>query len=132
MSFFLKFYFMRKYNEVEIELLNIQIGCVLRLGRLKKGLSQHNLSLILGFNPTMIGRVERAENISGWDKLLSISQELEIDFCGLFILMGKNELLSIVKESLKLEDKLTQEKREYYSFLKTLISNKYDLLTKAQ
>jgi transcriptional regulator with XRE-family HTH domain len=123
---------MRKYNEVEIELLNIQIGCVLRLGRLKKGLSQHNLSLILGFNPTMIGRVERAENISGWDKLLSISQELEIDFCGLFILMGKNELLSIVKESLKLEDKLTQEKREYYSFLKTLISNKYDLLTKAQ
>jgi transcriptional regulator with XRE-family HTH domain len=118
---------MRKYSEVELELLNIQIGCVLRLARLKKGLSQHNLSLLLGSNPTMVGRVERSENVSGWDKILSISQQLDIDFCSLFVLKGKDELLSIVEESFKLEDKLTQEKRDYYNFLKTTITNKYNL-----
>jgi transcriptional regulator with XRE-family HTH domain len=121
---------MRKYSEVEFELLNIQIGCVLRLARLKKGLSQHNLSLMLGSNPTMVGRVERSENVSGWDKILSISQQLDIDFCNLFILKDKDELLSIVEESYKLEDKLTQEKRDYYSYLKITITNKYNLLMK--
>ena len=119
---------MRKYSEVEFELLNIQIGCVLRLARLKKGLSQHDLSLLLGSNPTMVGRVERSENVSGWNKILSISQELDIDFCSLFVLKGENELLSIVDESFKIEDKLTQEKRDYYNYLKTLIKSKYNSL----
>jgi transcriptional regulator with XRE-family HTH domain len=119
---------MRKYNEVEVELLNIQIGCVLRLARLKRGISQYDLSLLLGSNPTMVGRVERSENVSGWDKIFSISQELNIDFCTLFVLKTKDELLSIVDESFKLEDKLTQKKREYYSYLKTMIMSKYNLL----
>ncbi|WP_303316595.1 helix-turn-helix transcriptional regulator [Flavivirga abyssicola] len=121
---------MRKYGEIELHLLNIQIGCVLRLARLKKGLSQHNLSLMLGSNPTMVGRVERFENISGWDKIYFISQQLDVDFSSLFILKSKDDLLSIVEESLKLESKLTQDKRDYYTFLKTTISNKYDLLKK--
>lgn len=121
---------MRKYSQVELELLNIQIGCVLRLARLRKGLSQHTLSLALGSNPTMVGRVERSENVSGWDKILSISQQLDIDFCCLFILKGKDELLSIVEDSFKLEEKLTHEKGEYYSSLKAIITNKYNLLKK--
>ncbi|WP_159523719.1 helix-turn-helix domain-containing protein [Sunxiuqinia indica] len=121
---------MRKYNEVEFELLNIQIGCVLRLARLRKGLSQHNLSLLLGSNPTMVGRVERSENVSGWDKILSISQELDVDFYGLFELKGKDELLSVVDESFKLEDKLTQEKSDYYRYLKIAIKKKFLLLKK--
>ena len=116
---------MTKYGEIEFELLNIQIGCLLRLARLKKGLSQHNLSLLLGSNPTMVGRVERSENISGWDKILLISQELDVDFCSLFVLKAKEELLSIVDESFKLEDKLTQEKADYYSYLKKTIENKF-------
>jgi len=119
---------MRKYNEVEFELLNIQIGCILRLARLKKGLSQHNLSLLLGSNPTMVGRVERSENVCGWDKILSMSQELDVDFCKLFELRGKDELLSIVDESFKLEDKLTQDKTDYYSYLKITIKSKFRLL----
>jgi len=121
---------MRKYSEVELELLNIQIGCMLRLARLKKGLSQHSLSLMLGSNPTMVGRVERSENVSGWDKVLSISQQLDIDFCNLFVLKSKNELLAIVEESFKLEGKLTQEKHDFYNYLKSTITNKHNLLKK--
>ena len=71
---------------MEIKLLNIQIGCILRLARLKKGLSQHDLSLLLGSNPTMIGRIERFENISSWDKIYSISQQLDVNFSDLFTL----------------------------------------------
>lgn len=121
---------MRKYNEDEIELLNIQIGCIIRLARLKKGLSQHNLSLVLGTNPTMVGRIERFENFSSWDKIFSICQQLNIDFSNLFDLKGKDELLSIVEESFSLEDKLTLEKKDYYSYLKTTITNKYKSLKK--
>ncbi len=119
---------MRKYTEMELELLNMQIGCMLRLGRLKKGMSQLDLALLLGSNPTMIGRIERFENVSGWDKILSISQQLSIDFCNLFVLKTKEELLLIVEESFKLEDKLTQEKRDYYDYLKSHIINRYSLL----
>ena len=46
-------------------------------------------------------------------------------FLQLFKLQSKQELLSIVEESFKLEDKLTQEKKEYYSSLKETIVNKY-------
>lgn len=123
---------MRKYYEEEIKLLNIQIGCILRLARLKKGLSQHDLSLLLGSNPTMIGRIERFENISSWDKIYSISQQLDVNFSELFTLRSKDELLSIVEESLKLEDKLTLDKREYYSILKSTITKKYSLFQKKQ
>lgn len=119
---------MRPYNEDEIKLLNIQIGCILRLARLKKGLSQHDLSLSLGSNPTLIGRIERAENISSWDKIYSISQLLDVNFSDLFTLKSKDELLSIVEESFKLEDKLTVEKKEYYSILKKTIIKKYNSL----
>lgn len=119
---------MRKYGEIELKLLNLQIGCVLRLARLKRGISQHTLSLSLGTNPTMVGRVERAENISGWDKVLTISQQLDVNFCNLFILKNKEDFLSVVEESLGLENKLTPEKAGYYSSLKKEITKQYNLM----
>lgn len=119
---------MKKYSDIELHLLNMQIGCILRLARLKKGLSQHELSLILGSNPTMVGRVERFENVSGWDKIYAISQQLDVDFCDLFILKKKEEILSIVEESLKLENKLTKDKKNYYIFLKKTINNEFNSL----
>ena len=103
-------------------MLNIQIGCILRYARLKKGLSQLELSLLLGTNPTMVGRVERFENVSGWDKIYLICQQLEIDFTGLFNLKSKDELLSLVNGSIKLDTKLTKEKKEYYESLKIKIN----------
>lgn len=119
---------MKKYSDIELHLLNMQLGCILRLARLKKGLSQHELSLILGSNPTMVGRVERFENVSGWDKIYAISQQLDVDFCDLFILKKKEEILSIVEESLKLENKLTKDKKNYYIFLKKTINNEFNSL----
>jgi transcriptional regulator with XRE-family HTH domain len=117
----MKFYIVSLNRELEIELLNIQIGCMLRFARLKKGYSQHELSLLLGTNPTMVGRVERFENVSGWDKIFLISQQLDIDFLSLFNLKSKDELISIVNDSIKLDTKLTTEKKEYYESLKIKI-----------
>lgn len=124
----MKFYIVRKYSEKELELLNIQIGCVLRHVRLKKDLSQHQLSLLLGTNPTMVGRVERFENVSGWDKIYLICQHLEIDFLSLFNLKSKAELLSIVEESIKLDTRLTKEKKAFYVNLKKEINFKFNNL----
>lgn len=121
---------MTRYSEIELNLINIQIGCVIRLARLKRNLSQHELSLIIGTNPTMVGRVERFENESSWNKIYSISQQLDIDFFNLFILKSKKELLAIVEESLSLEEKLTQVKREYYTVLTETIRKKFNSRTK--
>lgn len=113
---------MRKYTDEELKLLEIQIGFTIRLARLKGNLSQHDLSLLVGTSSTNIGRIERAEHISGWDKLLLICQHLNIDYCKLFILKDKKELMSLVEESFNLEKKLNQDKRDYYSYLKKMIS----------
>jgi transcriptional regulator with XRE-family HTH domain len=121
---------MKEYKKVELEILNIQIGCILRHARLLSKLSQQDLGMSLGYTSVMIGRVERFENISGWDKIFFIAEKLEVDFHELFILKTKNELLTIIEESFKLEVKLNQEKRDYYEFLKKTIIRNYDLLSK--
>ncbi|MDO6761895.1 helix-turn-helix transcriptional regulator [Tamlana sp. 2_MG-2023] len=118
---------MRSYNEFELHILNIQIGCVLKLARLKKGLSQHQLSLILESNPTSIGRIERFEHSCSWDKLYQFCQNLDLDFCNLFILKQREELLAIVDETIKHEEKLTQRKRAYYKSLKVLIKQEFKI-----
>ncbi|WP_335965124.1 helix-turn-helix transcriptional regulator [Galbibacter sp. PAP.153] len=116
---------MEKYNVEELELLAIQIGCIIRLSRLENKLSQEELALLVGTNSTRIGRIERAEHISGWDKLLLICQQLKIDFTGLFSLKTKRELLIIIEDSFNLEERLNQDKKDYYSFLKKIVSKKY-------
>lgn len=126
--FFLNFYFMRKSSEVELYLINIQIGCILRLARLRQKLSQHALGLKLEYNSTMIGRIERAESVSGWDKIFSISKCLNVNYSELFILKNRDSLNLIIEESFKLEEKLTKEKTEYYNFLRKTIDKKFDLL----
>lgn len=119
---------MRKFSEIELYIIGIQIGCVLRLARLEQKLSQHDLALMLGYTSTMIGRIERFENASSWDKILLISKQLNINHCNLFILKNRQDLISIVDQSLNLEDKLTQEKLDYYNFLKKSILSKFELL----
>ena len=78
----------------------------------------------------MIGRVERGESVSGWDKIYTISKSLNVNFNSLFILKDKDTLISIVEESFKLEVKLTQEKVDYYNFLKKTLINQFILLEK--
>lgn len=108
---------MKVYDESEIRLLAIQIGCMIRLGRLKKKYSQLDFSNIIDSNPTLIGRIERASHVAGWDKILLIAQQLDLDLNNLFTLKKKDEIISIIKESYKLEEKLNKNKEEYYSSL---------------
>ena len=121
---------MLEINKLRLQLINIQIGCVFRYARLKRGISQDDLGLLIGYSSTMIGRVERFENFSGWDKIYTISEELNENFDKLFILKTESELLDIVSESFKLEDRLNQDKIDYYDFLKKTIKNNFTLLTK--
>lgn len=116
---------MQKYNDNEIELLSIQIGCTIKFERLKKGISQEELGLVIGSNSTMIGRIERYENSTNWQNLLKISQILEIDYDSLFKLKPIEEILLIIEGCIQLEKKLTVEKENYYSFLKKMIKEKF-------
>ena len=111
-----------------IDLLNIQIGCILKAHRLRTGISQHELSLILELNPTAIGRIERAEVTSGWDRIYILSKELKIPFSDLFELLPEKDLLLIVDELYSLEQKLSDEKKEFYRTLKSKIKYKYTKL----
>ncbi len=105
---------MQEYSNEQIEALELQVGCVVRLQRLKKDLSQEDLGLLIGSNKTTIGRIERFENSSNWKYLLKVCQALEIDFQGIFILKSLQVILEIIKECISLEKKLTKQKEQYY------------------
>lgn len=122
---------MMNYEEIEIQLLNIQIGCILRLARLRKGESQHSLSISLDNSSTMVGRIERAEHENSWAKIFALSKRLDVNFKQLFELKSEDELLSIVVESQNFEVKLNAEKLRYYDSLKKRISQQFSLLNKA-
>ncbi|PZR19100.1 MAG: DNA-binding protein, partial [Flavobacterium psychrophilum] len=48
---------MSKYGIKELQLLNIQIGCILKLARLKKKISQEDLGLAIDADKTKIARI---------------------------------------------------------------------------
>lgn len=106
-----------RYQKIEITIINIYIGCKLRLERLKRNLSQHEVGIENGFDGITIGRIERAEHISSWSVIYLVSGYLGIEFASLFKLKSKAELLEIVNQCHALENKLTKEKEKYYSTL---------------
>ncbi|MGF7231367.1 helix-turn-helix domain-containing protein [Arachidicoccus sp.] len=105
---------MKVYSEEELQLVNIYIGLSIKLGRLKQGLSQLQFAILVETNNTNIGRIERAEHYTGWDKILLLTQYLNLDFCSLLTVKTKKDLLGIVEECYKLEGRLTKEKNKYY------------------
>lgn len=114
---------MNIYSEVEIQKINIYIGCRLRLERLKRSLSQHEVGVKSGTDSTAVGRIERAEHVSTWVNIMQVSRCLGINFVKLFELKTKEELINIVNECYSYESKLTKEKEKYYSNLLTKIDN---------
>ena len=116
---------MQEYNDQELEILGLQIGCIVRVGRLRKGLSQQDLGLMIGSNNTTIGRIERFENSTSWKNLFKVCQILQIDFNSLFILQPLKLILLIIKECVSLEQKLTAEKKKYYKLLEESAYIKY-------
>ncbi|MGN7515984.1 MAG: helix-turn-helix transcriptional regulator [Allomuricauda sp.] len=123
---------MRKYSSIEIELINIQIGCSLRLARLRKGFSQLDLGHQIDSNSMLVGRIERAKGKSSWEKIFMLSKQLDINFYELFELKSKDALLSIVDEALQYENKLTKDKNKFYTSLKRKIEEKYNSYIKEQ
>lgn len=121
---------MQNYNDNEIDILALQIGCLIKFKRLEKNLSQEDIGLLIGSNATMIGRVERAETSPSWQNILKIFQAVGLDYELLFQLKSLEENLLIVEKCLKLEKKLTKEKKDYYESLKKLMKDKYKNLNK--
>lgn len=121
---------MTHYGDTELELINIQIGCIFRMERLKRNLSQHDLSLEINTDPTIIGRIERFEYGIRWEKIFKISQYFTLNFCSLFELKSCNYTLEIINECLQRETKLTRTKEKYYKNLVKLVKDKYSKLNK--
>lgn len=119
---------MKVYNKLEFELLSIQIGCTIKFNRLKKGLSQLDLANQIDSNPTMIGRIERASHIASWDKIILISQHLDIGLAELFLLKNEKDILKLISNVYKLETKLTNEKSDYYKNLEVRIKEIISLI----
>lgn len=116
---------MQNYNDNEIDILALQIGCLIKFKRLEKNLSQEEIGLLIGSNGTMIGRVERAETSPSWQNLLKIFQAVGLNYESPFHLKSLEENLIVVEKCLKLERKLTKEKQDYYESLKKLLEEKY-------
>lgn len=123
---------MRKFSSIEIELINIQIGCILRLARLRKGLSQLELGHQIDSNPTLIGRIERAEGKTSWEKIYMLCKQLDVNLCNLLEIKDRDSLVSIVEEAMQFEDKLTQDKNKFYNSLKGRIRDLFKLMSKNQ
>jgi transcriptional regulator with XRE-family HTH domain len=120
---------MKMLGKEELQLVNIHIGLSIRLGRLKQNLSQLEFANSIDTNNTTIGRVERAEHYSAWDKVFLMSQYLQLDFNSLFVLKTKSELLKLVEDCLGLDNKLTKEKSDYYVQLRKRIDSLCKLIS---
>ncbi|MDV4043694.1 DNA-binding protein [Elizabethkingia anophelis] len=116
---------MQEYSNEELDALALQIGCIVRVERLRNGLSQENLGLLIGSNKTTIGRIERYENSTSWKILLQICQSLKIEYNSLFVLQPLPFILSIIRESYSLEEKLTAEKEKFYMNLEFEAKEKF-------
>jgi DNA-binding XRE family transcriptional regulator len=116
---------MQEYSNEELDILGLQIGCIVRVERLRKKLSQEDLGLLIGSNKTTIGRLERYENSTSWKILFKVCQSLKIEYDRLFILQSLEFILSIIKESFSLEEKLTTEKEKFYINLEVEAKEKF-------
>ncbi len=129
---YVNIWFMTNYSNIEIEIINISLGLTIKLRRLEYKYSQLDLGIISETDNTLIGRIERAEHIVGWNVIMLVSQKLNINFSSLFVLKTKAEVLELIENCLALETKLTQQKRAFYDKLKGRVSDLYDKITPPQ
>lgn len=116
---------MTNYSKIEIEIINISLGLTIKLKRLECKLSQLDLGIISETDNTLVGRIERAEHIVGWNVIMLVSQKLNINFSSLFLLKAKEEVLELIEDCLALETKLTQQKKAFYDKLRVRVNELY-------
>ncbi|MBF6643918.1 helix-turn-helix transcriptional regulator [Chryseobacterium indologenes] len=121
---------MQEYSNEEIDFLALQIGCIVRVERLRQKVSQESLGLSIGSNKTTIGRLERYEHSTSWKILFKVCQLLKIEYNSMFVLQSLDFVLSIINESLNLEDKLTAEKQLFYKNLEIDAKTKFSNIQK--
>ena len=119
---------MQEFSNEEIDALGLQIGCKVKVERLRRGLSQGDLGLMFGSNGTTVGRIERYENSTSWTNLLKVCQLLELDFHSLFLLQPLELVVAVIKECVSLEKKLTVQKELYYINLEIAAKEKFSKL----
>ncbi|MEC4036814.1 helix-turn-helix transcriptional regulator [Myroides odoratimimus] len=106
---------MKKYTETEVKIINVHIGLKLRLARLKKNLSQQDLSLLVASESVTIGRLERGEHFSNWALIFKLANTLNVTFIDLFQLKDREVLINLKNECFNLETKLNESKRRFYA-----------------
>ncbi|AQX51319.1 helix-turn-helix domain-containing protein [Elizabethkingia anophelis] len=82
----------------DTEEVNIQIGNIFQLNRLKKRLSQLQLGNELNLSSNHIGRIERAETNPTIENIIKLCNFLEIDILSLFTKLTQKDLENIQHE----------------------------------
>jgi len=82
----------------DTEEINIQIGNIFQLNRLKKRLSQLQLGNELNLSSNHIGRIERAETNPTIENIIKLCNFLEIDILSLFTKLTQKDLENIQQE----------------------------------
>ncbi|KYH06841.1 hypothetical protein A1704_21870 [Chryseobacterium cucumeris] len=97
----------------QIEELKFQIGKLIQLYRLKKGLSQFQLGNELNISSNHVGRIERSETNPTIESLVTFCNFLEIDLLHLFTKLNEKELKKIESEIDQLQKEFkNQNKRK--------------------
>ena len=97
----------------QIEELKFQIGKLIQLYRLKKGLSQFQLGNELNISSNHVGRIERSETNPTIESLVKFCNFLEIDLLHLFTKLNEKELKKIESEIDQLQKEFkNQNKRK--------------------
>ena len=100
-------------NKLVLEELKNQIGKLLQLYRLRKGMSQLQLGKEIKLTSNHIGRIERAETNPTLENIVKICNFFEIDVLYLFSTLNKNELNNIESEIIVFKEKFkNQNKRK--------------------
>ncbi|WP_137904649.1 helix-turn-helix domain-containing protein [Chryseobacterium sp. 2VB] len=97
----------------QIEELKFQIGKLIQLYRLKKGLSQFQLGNELNISSNHVGRIERSETNPTIESLVTFCNFLEIDLLYLFTKLNEKELKKVEIEIDQLQKEFkNQNKRK--------------------
>ncbi|KAA0126797.1 helix-turn-helix transcriptional regulator [Chryseobacterium sp. SN22] len=97
----------------KVENLKLQIGKLIQLYRLIKGLSQFQLGLELNISKDHIGRIERGLTNPTIENIVKLSNFLEIDILLLFTKLDTKELEKIEIEIERLQREFkNQNKRK--------------------
>ncbi|MCT4084695.1 hypothetical protein CMU71_13790 [Elizabethkingia anophelis] len=100
---------MYKWN---VEELKIQIGIIIKLYRLRKGLSQFQVGNEVDLTKDYIGIIERGKTNPTIEVIIGICNFLEIDISYLVTKVDENQIETFKLETLELEAKFKNQNKK--------------------